>query len=75
LVVSLGGAVIGIALGWATINVLQHLGQLRGIFVPTYDSAVFLRALLFGMLVAFLGALYPALRAAFLAPLKAVRHE
>ncbi len=75
LIVSMFGAIVGIAMGWAAINVLQHLRQLRGIFVPTYDSAVFLRSLAFGVLVAFLGALYPALRAAFLAPLKAVRRE
>ena len=75
LLVSLLGAIIGMAVGWAAINVLQHLRQLRGIFVPTYDSAVFVRSLAFGVLVAFIGALYPALRAAFLAPLKAVRRE
>ncbi len=75
LLVSMLGAIVGIAMGWAAINVLQHLRQLRGIFVPTYDSAVFLRSLAFGVLVAFIGALYPALRAAFLAPLKAVRRE
>ncbi len=75
LVVSMFGAIVGIAMGWAAINVLQHLRQLRGIFVPTYESGIFLRSLAFGVLVAFLGALYPALRAAFLAPLKAVRRE
>ena len=74
-VVSLGGAMVGMAVGWFAINVLQHLRQLRGIFVPTYDASVFLRALGFAFLVAFMGALYPALRAAFVAPLKAVRHE
>ncbi len=75
LVVSVAGAFIGVLLGWVTINVLQHLSQLRGIFVPTYESSIFLRSLVFGMLVAFFGALYPALRAAFVAPLKAVRRE
>ncbi len=75
LFVSVFGAIVGIAMGWGAINILQNLRQLRGIFVPTYDSAVFVRSLLFGVLVAFIGALYPALRAAFLAPLKAVRRE
>ncbi|MBK5289410.1 MAG: ABC transporter permease [Acidimicrobiia bacterium] len=75
LVVSFAGAFIGILLGWVTINVLEQLRQLRGIFVPTYQSSIFIRSLAFGMIVAFFGALYPALRAAFVAPLKAVRRE
>ncbi len=74
-IVSLGGAVVGIVMGVVAINVLERLRELRGIFVPTYDASVFLRALLFGLVVAFLGALYPALRAAFVAPLRAVRRE
>lgn len=75
LVVSVVGAALGVLLGWIAINVLQNLSQLRGIFKPTYDVAVFLRSLIFGMAVAFLGALYPALRAAMVAPLAAVRRE
>jgi putative ABC transport system permease protein len=73
--VSLCGAAVGLFLGWVAINALQHLHQLRGIFLPTYDIAVFVRSLLFALVVAFLGALYPALRAAFVAPLKAMRNE
>jgi putative ABC transport system permease protein len=75
LAVSLAGAVLGVALGWVAVNVLQHLSQLRGIFQPDYQSIVFARALFFGVVVAFLGALYPALRAATVAPLTAVRRE
>lgn len=75
LLVSLVGAACGLALGWVAINVLQRLDQLRGIFDPSYDTEVFARALVFAVVVAFLGALYPALRAAFVAPLKAVRNE
>ena len=73
--VSLLGAGVGLFLGWGAINGLQHLRQLRGIFVPTYDVSVFLRALVFALVVAFFGALYPALRAAFVSPLKAMRNE
>ncbi len=73
--VSVVGAAIGVALGWGAINVLQHLKTLRGIFEPTYDASIFTRSLIFGLVVAFLGALYPALRAAFVAPISAVRRE
>lgn len=74
-VVSIAGAFIGVVVGWLAINVLQRLSQLRGIFVPEYDPSVFGRALGFALIVAFLGAVYPALRAALVAPLTAVRRE
>ena len=75
IVVSLVGALFGVALGWAAINLLQHFSTLRGILDPVYDVSVFVRSIEFGLIVAFLGALYPALRAAFVVPLKAMRRE
>lgn len=74
-VVSVVGAAIGVFLGWGAINVLENLKQLRGVFKPTYDAAIFWRSLGFGFTVAFIGALYPALRAALVAPITAVRRE
>ena len=74
-VVSVVGAALGVALGWGAINVLQQLDQLRGIFQPIYKADIFTRSLSFGLTVAFLGALYPALRAALVAPITAVRRE
>lgn len=74
-IVSLGGAALGLALGWGAINVLENLRQLRGIFKPAYDVSIFTRSLGFALAVAFLGALYPALRAAMVPPLQAMRRE
>ena len=74
-VVSIAGAIAGLAFGWLAINVLQHLRPLRGIFVPVYGSSIFVRSLLFALVVALVGAAYPALRAAFVAPLNALRRE
>jgi len=74
-VVSVVGAAIGVALGVGAINILENLKQLRGIFKPLYDAGIFWRSLTFGLSVAFLGALYPALRAALVAPITAVRRE
>jgi putative ABC transport system permease protein len=73
--VSLAGAFIGLLTGWLAINVLQHVHQLRGIFEPVYRTEIFVRALVFALAVAFIGAAYPAVRAAMVAPLKAVRRE
>ena len=74
-VVSLAGAIAGLLTGYVAINVLQRVRTLRGIFVPVYQSSVFGRSLMFALLVALLGAAYPALRAALVAPLNAVRRE
>jgi len=75
LVVSLVGALVGVALGWMAINLLQHVGSLRGVFKPDYSAAIFARSLYFAFGVAFVGALYPAVRAALLSPLEAMRNE
>jgi putative ABC transport system permease protein len=75
LVVSIVGAVVGLLLGWVAINGLQQLKQLKGVFDPVYDASIFGRALVFAFVVATLGALYPALRAAFLTPMEALRRE
>jgi putative ABC transport system permease protein len=73
--VSLIGAAAGVALGFAAIAGLARLPDLAGIFEPVYTTAVFGRALTFASVMALLGALYPALRAARLVPLEALRHE
>jgi putative ABC transport system permease protein len=75
LVVSLVGAVLGLLGGWVAVNLLQNLSQLRGVFEPTYSAWVFARALMVAVVVAFLGALYPASRAALMAPMEALRRE
>jgi putative ABC transport system permease protein len=74
-VVSVAGALVGLLLGWVAINVLQDLEALKGVFHPIYDANVFGRALYFAFGVAFIGAAYPACRAAFLSPLEAMRRE
>jgi putative ABC transport system permease protein len=74
-VVGVVGAAIGLVLGWVAVNILQNLEALRGYFVPTWEVAVFARSLYFALGVAILGALYPAVRAAFISPLEALRRE
>ena len=74
-VVGVAGAALGLVLGWAAVNVLQNLHALRGYFVPTWETGVFGRSLFFAVGVAILGALYPAVRAAFISPLEALRRE
>jgi len=75
LLIALAGAVVGTGLGYAAIKVIQQLPQVLGFFHPEYTAAVFGRALGVAVGMAFLGVLYPAIRAALLEPLEALRHE
>mgnify|MGYP003344653300 FL=1 len=75
LAVSLLGAGLGVLLGFAAVRGLTHLPHLVGVFRPSYDTAIFTRALSFAFGMAVLGALYPAAKAAQLSPLDALRRE
>jgi putative ABC transport system permease protein len=69
------GAALGVSLAYVAIRILAHLPELEGILRPTYSAWVFGRALATASAVAFLGALYPAVRAAQLTPAEALRRE
>lgn len=75
LVISLAGAALGVGLSFFAVQVLGQLDTLRGVLDPDYTAAVFARALATAVGIGFLGAIYPALRAALLAPLEALRRE
>jgi putative ABC transport system permease protein len=75
LVISLLGAAAGVGLAFGATRALQQLPDLLGILKPTYTSTEFWRALYVAAGMAFIGGLYPALRAAMLSPLEALRRE
>lgn len=75
LLLSIAGAIVGGALALVATQVLERTSDLRGILHPSYDARVFVRALWTAAGIGLLGALYPALRAALIAPLEALRHE
>ena len=75
LIISVAGGAIGVGLSFVGVQLLQNLSSLRGVLDPAYSTNVFERALATALGIGLLGALYPALRAAFLAPLEALRRE
>lgn len=74
-IIGLLGAALGVGLAVAGAELLSRLPQLKGVLDPNYEAWVFGRGLLTATVLTLLGALYPAIRAARLAPLEALRRE
>ena len=73
---SLGGGVVGVLLGWALANLLNGSAILGGRPTPTAaspDIAILALAVSAGIGLFF--GIYPAIRAASLHPIEALRHE
>jgi putative ABC transport system permease protein len=73
--ISFAGAAAGVVMGFIAIRLIRHVPEVVGVFQPDYTPDVFGRALGIAMGMAVIGALYPAVRAAMLVPLEALRHE
>jgi putative ABC transport system permease protein len=74
-VISLAGAAVGLAMGYAAIRLIQRVPEVVGVLQPDYPVSIFGRALGIAFGMAFIGAIYPAVRAALLEPMDALRHE
>ena len=75
LVIGLIGAAGGTGLSFLAVTAIQRLPSLAGVLSPDYTAAEFARALYTAMAMSLLGGIYPALRAALISPLAALRHE
>jgi putative ABC transport system permease protein len=75
LLISLGGAAVGIGLSFLLARVLEQVPQIRGILHTQFSAGSFWRALYTAGLIGLLAALYPAIRAGRLQPLAAMRKE
>jgi len=75
LCIGLIGAAGGVAFSFAATQVIGQLPSLVGILHPDYTAAAFWRALYTAGAMSVLGGAYPAVRAARLSPLEALRCE
>lgn len=75
LVISVLGAGVGVGIGYGVVLLLEQLPSLEGVLDATFRAGQFGQALWVAAGIGFFGAIYPAIRAAFLVPLKALRQE
>jgi putative ABC transport system permease protein len=75
ILISLAGAAVGVAMGYVAIELIQRVPEVVGVFQPDYPAGIFGRALGIAFGMALIGAFYPAVRAALLEPMEALRHE
>jgi putative ABC transport system permease protein len=68
-------AIIGAALGVLATRAVSLVPAVSSFLEPAYSLDVFARALIVGVVVAMVGALYPAVRAVRLSPMEALRYE
>jgi putative ABC transport system permease protein len=75
LLIAIAGAAVGLAGGYLAVQALKQTPELVGVFQPSYPADIFARSLGIAMGMAFIGGLYPAIRATLLRPIEALRHE
>jgi putative ABC transport system permease protein len=75
LVLCIVAAAVGSIMGVAASRLVLLIPAVESLIEPAYDPQVFLRGFGVAVVVALIGAIYPAIRAIRLQPMDALRHE
>ncbi|MBI5947861.1 MAG: ABC transporter permease [Chloroflexi bacterium] len=75
LLLCLVAAIAGTALGVAAVEGVMRIPAVKSLLEPEYSTDIFVRALGVAVVVALVGAAYPAYRAIRLTPMEALRYE
>jgi len=72
---SILGVVVGIPTGILGVKLISVVTDLGSYIEPSYEMALYLKALIVALAAAVIGGIYPAWRASRLHPVEAIRHE
>jgi putative ABC transport system permease protein len=75
LMLCMAASVIGTGLGLVATRAVLFVPIIENFLEPQYPAAIFVRAVIVGVVVALAGAAYPAYRAVRLTPMEALRYE
>jgi putative ABC transport system permease protein len=75
LAVTILATVAGIVIGVVVALGISALPVMRSLVEPAFNSVLFQRAIIVGIFVGILGGVFPAVKAARLSPLEALRYE
>jgi len=73
LLLAVSGGLVGIALGYTMILLLDHVAQIPNQPILTIEAIIF--SFSFSMITGFIAGLYPALKASALSPVEALRYN
>jgi putative ABC transport system permease protein len=74
-VLGFAGGILGIGVGWGSLNILHHLPQTNSFVSTSLTPLHLIESLAISILSGLVAGAYPAWRGAHLSPVEALRHD